>query len=79
MVPKGLFPQYAVEIDGTACRGIAEIIWNDEIEGEAILTEYSHKYTLESFAVMAGQAGFRVEKVWTDDNNLFSVQFLVAM
>ena len=50
----------------------------DIAEGEAILTEYSHKYTLEGFAVMAGQAGFRVEKVWTDDNNLFSVQFLVA-
>jgi L-histidine Nalpha-methyltransferase len=47
--------------------------------GEAVLTEYSHKYTLEGFAAMAGQAGFRVERVWTDEKNLFSVQFLVAM
>jgi L-histidine N-alpha-methyltransferase len=44
--------------------------------GEAILTEYSHKYTLEGFAVMANDAGFTVEKVWTDADQLFSVQFL---
>ena len=46
-------------------------------ENEAILTEYSHKYTLESFAAMAKTAGFTVEKVWTDPDELFSVQFLV--
>ena len=34
-------------------------------DGEAILTEYSHKYTLEGFANMAQQAGFAVRKVWT--------------
>ena len=48
-------------------------------DGEAILTEYSHKYTLEGFAEMAGHAGFRVEQVWTDTRNLFSVQYLVAL
>ena len=46
-------------------------------EGESILTEYSHKYTLESFAAMAATAGFTVEQVWTDEDNLFSVQYLV--
>ena len=45
--------------------------------GEAILTEYSHKYTLEGFANMAGNAGFDVGKVWTDDDELFSVQYCV--
>ena len=45
-------------------------------DGEAILTEYSHKYTLEGFAAMANDAGFTVEKVWTDADQLFSVQFL---
>ena len=44
---------------------------------EAILTEYSHKYTLEGFAAMAEAAGFRVEKVWMDAERLFSVQYLV--
>lgn len=48
----------------------------DIADGEAILTEYSHKYTLEGFAEMANAAGFEVEKVWTDAKKLFSVQFL---
>lgn len=45
-------------------------------DGEAILTEFSHKYTLDGFAAMANAAGFEVQKVWTDDEQLFSVQFL---
>ncbi len=44
-------------------------------EDEAILTEYSHKYTLEGFAEMAAKAGFNVAKVWTDAERLFSVQY----
>ena len=44
---------------------------------EAILTEYSHKYTLEGFAAMAETAGFSVERVWMDAGRLFSVQYLV--
>jgi L-histidine N-alpha-methyltransferase len=44
---------------------------------EAILTEYSHKYTLEGFAALAETAGFRVKRVWMDADRLFSVQYLV--
>jgi dimethylhistidine N-methyltransferase len=44
-------------------------------EGEGILTEYSHKYTLEGFAKMAEGAGFTVNHVWTDADQLFSVQY----
>ena len=44
---------------------------------ETILTEYSHKYTLDGFAAMAEAAGFRVKRVWMDDGRLFSVQYLV--
>ena len=44
---------------------------------EAILTEYSHKYTLDGFAAMASEAGFTVERVWMDAERLFSVQYLV--
>jgi uncharacterized SAM-dependent methyltransferase len=43
-------------------------------KGEGILTEYSHKYTLEGFAEMAEAAGFKVERVWKDPDDLFSVQ-----
>ena len=46
-------------------------------KGEAILTEYSHKYTLEGFAAMGETAGFRVKRVWVDAERLFSVQYLV--
>lgn len=45
--------------------------------GEAILTEYSHKYTLDGFATMAQSAGFQVKKVWVDSERLFSVQYCV--
>ena len=46
--------------------------------GETILTEYSHKYTLESFAVVAESAGLSVARVWTDPAALFSIQYLMA-
>lgn len=45
-------------------------------DGETILTEYSHKYTLEGFASMAKEVGFEVRQVWKDDKQLFSVQYL---
>ena len=44
--------------------------------GETIWTEHSYKYTLEGFAKMARRAGLEVERVWTDDAKLFSVQYL---
>ena len=44
--------------------------------GESILTEYSHKYTVESFGKIAGVAGFSTRRVWTDGDDLFSVQYL---
>lgn len=44
--------------------------------GESILTEYSHKYTVESFGRIAGEAGFKTRQVWTDADGLFSVQYL---
>lgn len=44
--------------------------------GEAILTEYSHKYSLSAFQKMAAEAGLRTTHVWTDPDDLFSVQFL---
>jgi len=41
--------------------------------GEKVLTEYSYKHTPEGFARLAAQAGFRFEKIWTDDARLFGV------
>lgn len=43
--------------------------------GERICTEYSYKYTVESFAALAAAAGLTVEQVWTDADRHFSVQY----
>lgn len=44
--------------------------------GESICTEHSHKYTVDGFAELAEGAGFRVEQVFTDPEEYFSVQLL---
>jgi len=43
--------------------------------GESILTEHSHKYTLQGFAEMVGSAGFAVHKIWSDPDERFSVLY----
>lgn len=43
---------------------------------ELILTEYSHKYTLESFGELAAQAGLELVETWTDPDELFNVHYL---
>ncbi len=47
-------------------------------EGERIHIEYSHKYSLESFGELSAAADLRVERVWTDPERLFSLQYLVV-
>jgi dimethylhistidine N-methyltransferase len=46
-------------------------------EGESIHTECSYKYRIERFHALARRAGFEPEQVWTDADELFSVQCLV--
>jgi L-histidine N-alpha-methyltransferase len=46
-------------------------------QGESIHTENSHKYSLDDFAAIAAKAGFKVQQVWTDPKDLFSVQMIV--
>ena len=46
--------------------------------GERILTEYSYKHTPEGFAKLAEAAGFRFEKMWTDDARLFGVFYFTC-
>jgi dimethylhistidine N-methyltransferase len=45
-------------------------------EGEAITTEYSYKYAPSEFGELAESAGFVVRRIWTDEKELFSVQYL---
>lgn len=51
----------------------------DFAQGKTIFTECSHKYTIGQFADLAADAGYRLEHVWTDDQQLFSVQYLTAV
>jgi len=45
-------------------------------EGETIHTENSYKYSVEEFQGLARRAGYRVLRVWTDPEALFSVHLL---
>ena len=45
--------------------------------GESIWTESSYKFNLDEFEEMVAAAGFKVERVWTDEKQWFSVQYLV--
>jgi dimethylhistidine N-methyltransferase len=44
--------------------------------GEPILLAYSYKYTLKEFENLADRAGWKVNRVWTDPQMLFSIQYL---
>lgn len=43
---------------------------------ETVLTEYSHKYTIDAFGEMANEIGLNVKNVWTDPNEMFAVMYL---
>lgn len=47
--------------------------------GETIWTESSYKYDEEQLAAIAGAAGFRVERLWTDAKGLFWVAAMTAV
>jgi len=47
-------------------------------EDEFIVTEYSHKYTIADFRALARDAGFRPERYWTDDDDLFSLHYMTV-
>lgn len=48
-------------------------------EGETIHTESCYKYTLQEFAGLAAVAGYHRDAVWTDAQDLFSVQLFVGV
>jgi dimethylhistidine N-methyltransferase len=44
--------------------------------GESIHTEDSHKYDIEGFRALAGEAGWNAVESWTDPDELFSIHLL---
>ncbi len=47
-------------------------------EGETIHTENSHKYTVDGFEALAGRAGWRLDRMWTDKSDWFGVFLLTS-
>ncbi|MEE8524381.1 MAG: L-histidine N(alpha)-methyltransferase [Thermoanaerobaculia bacterium] len=45
-------------------------------DGEPIVTEHSNKFDLDEFAGLAANAGWQIERAWTDERRWFSVQYL---
>ncbi|WZO97835.1 L-histidine N(alpha)-methyltransferase [Isosphaeraceae bacterium EP7] len=50
----------------------------DFAEGETILTEYSHKYSLEHIRAMTDDAGWSLGRQWLDPLGYFAVQHLTV-
>ncbi len=70
----GRIEMYLVSLeDQTVSLDDAEISFRRD---ERILTEVSHKYTVEDFERLSVRGGFHVKDVWTDSERLFSVQCL---
>lgn len=46
--------------------------------GEHLRTEICQKYTLSGFAELARQSGWEVQRVWSDPEGLFSMQYAAA-
>jgi len=46
--------------------------------GESIHTECSYKYDLAGFERLASHAGWTVQQIWTDPDEMFSVQYLTV-
>lgn len=61
--------EQAITLDGVEIRFQKE---------ERILTEYAYKYSLEDFELLADSAGLKVDTVWIDPAELFSVQYLTV-
>lgn len=56
-----------VSLDGTPWRFAA---------GEALVTEYSHKYSPQAFIALAAEAGWRALERWSADDDSFSLHLL---
>ena len=70
-----------IEISLISCCDQSATVGDTEYEfanGEAIRTEYSHKYEVEQFAATAAEAGWSLTHRWTDECEQFAVLCLSA-
>jgi dimethylhistidine N-methyltransferase len=61
------------QTDQTVTIGDVEIAFD---KGERIFTEFSHKYSTDQFTAMAERAGFAMDELWTDEDEMFAVMHL---
>lgn len=47
--------------------------------GESIVTEHSHKYTIQGFAALAASVGLTLRRAWTDERDYFAVVHLAIL
>jgi dimethylhistidine N-methyltransferase len=73
---EGRIEMHLVSTDSQTVRMAGTVI--EFHEGETILTECSYKYSPADFAALARTAGLEVRKLWTDADQLFSVQYLTS-
>lgn len=71
---EGRIEMHLVSLCDQSARLNGEIVRFEK--GETIHTENSYKYSLDEFAALVSD-WFEVEKVWTDEEGLFSLQYLV--
>lgn len=68
-----------IEMHLVANRETSFVVGDERFEmarGEYLLTEYSHKYTLDDVAALASSAGLAVRRTWSDPQDWFSVLLL---
>lgn len=70
-------PQHsAIRMELVSTKQQVVSVGNEKIaiaEGEAIHTEYSHKYTVAGFEGLLAQAGWRAQRCWQDSQQRFAV------
>ncbi|MEM8945396.1 MAG: L-histidine N(alpha)-methyltransferase [Planctomycetota bacterium] len=74
--------EHRVEISLVSTRDQAVSVCDRSFElrkDEQILTEYSHKYTVEGFAQVAAEANLTLRRFWTDDRDRFAVLHLALL
>ncbi len=72
---KGRIEMYLKVLDNFKTNiGGEEIVFR---KNELIHTENSYKFTIEGFSDIVEKAGFKVGKVWTDEENYYSVFIIV--
>ncbi len=71
-----------IEMHLVAKQAMEIVVSNEKIsfaEGEHIVTEYSHKFTIASFESLAARVGLKIQHVWQDEKKYFAEILLAGV